>query len=87
MVSEGVNHYGGVLACFDNLIQVTNGADLRCGGQGTVLPPGALLVQQKPTHEIRGSHILVAGDRNEWPGESEGHVFHKAGLTAPGGTL
>src|ERR1700756_1211752 len=87
IIGEGVDDDCGILARFDNLIEIAYRAVADCHGEGTIMPDGSLSVQQIAAHEVRGCHVLVTGNGYKGTLKDKRHVFHKACLAATGRPL
>ena len=78
VVGQGVNDNRGILACLDHLVQIADRTDARRRGQRTVLPLGAVLVEQEAADQVRCRHVFVTGNRDQRLAQFPGHVFNKA---------
>ncbi|MDT4859743.1 hypothetical protein FQZ97_942680 [compost metagenome] len=87
VVGERVDHHRGVLACFDDFVEVADGADARGMGERTVEPARAAGFEQVAAHEVGGGHVFVAGDGDERTLELPGHVFDEARFAATCGAF
>ena len=68
VVGERMNQNRGVLAGFDHLVEVEDGAGLDGARHGAVDPAGAGGVQQVAPDEVAGGQVFVAGngDEGQW---------------------
>ena len=87
VVCERVDDHGGVLASFDNFVEVANGADSRGGGQRAVEPAGAVGLKQVAAHQVGRRHVFVAGHGDERLAQAPGHVLDKARFAAACGAF
>ena len=87
VIGQRMDDHRGVLARFDNFVQITDGTQPSRRRQRSVLPLGAVFIQQKASHQIGSSHILVAGDGNQRTLQFPGHILDKTGLATAGRPL
>src|SRR6516162_1692246 len=76
-----------ILTRLDDFIEITYCSMPNCHGERTIVPNGALSIQEIAPHQVRSRHVLVASDRYQRPLEEEGHVLDESGLARPGRTL
>ncbi len=62
MIGQRVNNHRRILARLDNFIEVADGPDTRSNCQRAILPAGTVNIEQVTPHQVRGGHILGAGD-------------------------
>ena len=86
-VGERMDHDGGVLPCFDDLVQIADGAVTHGERERPVLPLRPARIQQMTAHQVRARHVFVARDGDEGLAELPCHVLDEAGLAAAGGPL
>ena len=84
VVGQRVDHHGGVLARFDDFIQIADRADARGGGQRAIQPARAVGFEQIAADQIGGGHVFVAGHGDQRLVQFPGHVFDEARFAAAG---
>ena len=57
-----MEYNGGVLSCFDDLIEVTDCAFTNGFGQGTIMPLSFTVTDQMSANQVGGGEIIMAGD-------------------------
>src|SRR5450755_1017556 len=82
-----MNDDGGVLAGFDDLVEIADRAMAHGQGQRAVVPDRAGWVEQIASGKVGGGHVLMRRDRDQGLGQAEGHVLDEAGLAAAGRPL
>src|SRR5271169_4435400 len=87
LVGKRMDHNGGVLAGFDNFVEIANRSVADRKRQWSVVPDSAFRREKKAAGKVGGSHVLMGGDGNERPLEPPSHKFHETGLTAAGRAL
>ena len=99
VIGEGVDEDHGVLARFDDLVEVADRTAAHGAGQGAVDPHGFLAAEQVTPHQVAGAEVLVAGDGDERLTEAETgrggvcvlaiedvrHILHETRFAAAGG--
>ena len=84
VVGQRVDHHGGVLARFDDFVEVADGAVAGGNGQRAILPFGALGAEQEAADQIGGGHVLVTRHGDQRFAQLVSHVFDETGLAAAG---
>ncbi|EWS65141.1 hypothetical protein Y695_01613 [Hydrogenophaga sp. T4] len=87
VVGQRVDHDGGVLARFDDFIEVADGAHPRSHGERAVEPARATGFEQVAAHQVGRGHVFVASDGDERALQLPRHVFDEARLAAAGGAF
>ena len=87
VVGQRVNHHHGVLARFDDLIEIAEGARPHGPRQRSVLPHRLARPHEVAADEVAGGEIVVAGDGDPRPAKAPRHVLDEAGLAAAGRPL
>ena len=82
-----MDHDGGVLAGFDDFVEIANRPVADRERQRPVVPDSPFRREKEAAGKVGGSHVLVGSDGNERALEPPGHVFDEAGLAAAGRTL
>ena len=82
MIGKRVNDDDCVLARFNNLIEVADGAVAHSGRQGTIVPNCLLAFEQETPNQVGSRQVFMAGDGDQRPLEPPRHVFYKARLAA-----
>jgi hypothetical protein len=82
VIGQRMDDNGGVLTRLDHLVEIADAAVTRGKGQRAVLPAGAVGIEEVSTYQIRGGHVLVAGDGDKRAVQTPGHMLHEAGLAA-----
>ena len=65
VIGKRVNEDGGVLAGFDDLVEIADGAGLDRSGQWAVDPAGRVVFEQVAPDKVGCREVLVAGDGDE----------------------
>jgi len=82
-----MDHHHGILAGFDDLVEITDRAAAHRARQGPIDPGGFTPLDEKAADQVRCGEIVVAGNGDEGPLQAPGHVFHETGFAAAGGAL
>jgi hypothetical protein len=82
VIGQRMNDHGGILTGLHDLVQVADGAQTRRHGQRTILPAGALRIEQETSDQIGGRHIFITRHGDQRFTQLIGHVFHETGLAA-----
>ena len=65
VVSQRVQHDGGVFACFHHFIQVADGAAAHGARQRAVNPDSVAVANQVAAYQVGGAQIVVAAHGNQ----------------------
>jgi hypothetical protein len=65
VVSQRVDHHRGVLARFDDFVQIADRADACGNGQRAIQPACAAGIEQVASNQVGGGHVFVAGHGNQ----------------------
>ena len=81
-VGQRVDHHRRVLARFDDLVEVADGAVAHRQGQRAVVPDGALRIEQEAADQVGRRHVFIARQRDQRQLHAPRHVLDKARLAA-----
>src|SRR5262249_17147573 len=87
VVGQGMDENDRVLTGFYDLVQIANGAVLYRECKRTIVPYSLISLKEKAAYQVGRRKVFVTSDRDQGTAQSPGHVFHKTGLAAAGGTL
>ena len=84
-VGERMDHHGGVLAGFDDFVEIANRPVADRQRQRPVVPDGSFRREQETAGKVGGSHVLVGGDGDERPASRHAMYSTKRVLPEPVG--
>jgi len=65
MIRQGMQDHGGVLARFDDLVEIADGALTHRTGQGAINPARLSALEEEAAHQIGRGEIVMTGHGDE----------------------